>query len=432
MSASGQQVQSEDPVSAVCAWSEAGESWRLRLVLPDSLIPAAAGPGADEDVFADVNGITDRRDVRGGVMPRVTGESQEQRLLDLTVPRGFRGSLQFLPVARGLGVADRSTWLAALERAFLPLGAYGLREVTDIRGRRILELSAPDARPLVWTGEGAPEVGASASSGPTVGTSACDEQVVTLDSTPRRIWIHRPERAPASAPVLVVFDGEWFVRGGLLAGIDELMRPPSVVIAIDHAPCAEATVSTDASTSADDYAAADLRASDLVMNPRFCDDVLDLVRRIAPDAPERALVVGASYGGLAATYFALRHPRSFRGISLSPSYWQSDEQGRRIWDFVPEVGGLAETVDQSASHEGVGQGAGDGAGQGVRRGGTREQAEFCVDHGTLETTIADSVAEAVGEFAARGIDIAPTPFVGGHEVLWWRELILVRLAQILA
>jgi enterochelin esterase-like enzyme len=433
-------AQAGGPTSALFAWTDAGEAWRLRLVLPDALIPAEAELRDGEDVFADVNGITDRRDVPGGVMTRSvaasagkgtgtpTGEAtgapageriQGERSIELVVPRGFRGSLQFLPVPHALDAADRPTWLDALERAFLPTGQHGLREVVDMRTQRTFELAAPDARPLIWTGEAESGTKAPVSSGsrprPGIGSADVSEQVVELDSTARKIWTYRPERAPASAPVLVVFDGESFVHGGLLAGLDELNRPPSVVIAIDHDPIAEAAAGSAEAPGSE--TAVDLRASDLVMNPQFCDDVLELVRDTAPEASGRTLVAGASYGGLAATYFTLRHPDSFRGISLSPSYWQSDEQGRRIWDFVPDGSG--------------GTGAG-GPGESAGRGESAAHGEFCVDHGTLETTIADSVTEAVEEFAARGIDIDPRPFVGGHEHLWWRELILVRLAEILS
>lgn len=158
------------------------------------------------------------------------------------------------------------------------------------------------------------------------------------------------------------------------------------------------------------------------MNPRFCDDVLALVRQTAPEVWARTIVAGASYGGLAAAFFSLRHPEAFRGICLSPSFWESDDRGRRIWDLAPDStddgpDGLAERPESRMSEA---------------RTATAARPTFCVDHGILETVIADSVAEATGEFAARGIDFAPRPFVGGHEYLWWRELMLVRLAEALA
>ena len=420
---------------ALCTWAEGGPdgTWLLQVELPTAFIPAEAVPGDEQEIFVDLNGVTDRRNVFGGIMTRRPARGGDDDRADaagatrysieLTVPRGYRGALRFLPVPRGLQVADRPTWLDALERGFVPAGDHGLREVTDMRRTQVLEISAPDARPLIWTGGDEPASQAPRGAGDEPTSQALDEavdgrptteeHVVTLGSSPRRIWIHRPQRGPASAPVLIVFDGERFIRGGLLTGIDELVSPPSVVIAVDHAPVGEG--------GPDEDAAIGQRADDLVMNPRFCDDVLALVRRTAPDVKARTIVAGASYGGLAAAFFSLRHPEAFRGICLSPSFWESDDQGRRIWDLAPSRSDDRSdgTDGESESHESEPLGA-------------VAHPTFCVDHGTLETVIADSVAEATEEFAARGIDIVSRPFVGGHEYLWWRELMLVRLAEVLA
>ena len=408
---------------ALCTWAEGGPdgTWLLQVELPTAFIPAEAVPGDEQEIFVDLNGVTDRRNVFGGIMTRRPARGGDDDRADaagatrysieLPVPRGYRGALRFLPVPRGLQVADRPTWLDVLERGFVPAGDHDLLTVTDMRRKQVLELAAPDARPLIWTGGGRPATDCRSGAGE--GRTDVDEQVITLGSSPRRIWIHRPQRGPASAPVLIVFDGERFIRGGLLTGIDELVSPPSVVIAVDHAPVGEG--------GPDEDAAIGQRADDLVMNPRFCDDVLALVRRTAPDVKARTIVAGASYGGLAAAFFSLRHPEAFRGICLSPSFWESDDQGRRIWDLAPSRSDDRSdgTDGESESHESEPLEA-------------VAHPTFCVDHGTLETVIADSVAEATEEFAARGIDIVSRPFVGGHEYLWWRELMLVRLAEVLA
>ena len=408
---------------ALCTWAEGGPdgTWLLQVELPTAFIPAEAVPGDEQEIFVDLNGVTDRRNVFGGIMTRRPARGGDDDRADaagatrysieLPVPRGYRGALRFLPVPRGLKVADRPTWLDVLERGFVPAGDHDLLTVTDMRRKQVLELAAPDARPLIWTGGGRPATDSRSGAGE--GRTDVDEQVITLGSSPRRIWIHRPQRGPASAPVLIVFDGERFIRGGLLTGIDELVSPPSVVIAVDHAPVGEG--------GPDEDAAIGQRADDLVMNPRFCDDVLALVRRTAPDVKARTIVAGASYGGLAAAFFSLRHPEAFRGICLSPSFWESDDQGRRIWDLAPSRSDDRSdgTDGESESHESEPLEA-------------VAHPTFCVDHGTLETVIADSVAEATEEFAARGIDIVSRPFVGGHEYLWWRELMLVRLAEVLA
>ncbi|WP_423058050.1 alpha/beta hydrolase [Brevibacterium linens] len=425
----------------LCSWieGEPDENWTLRVTLPASHIPAEAAPGAEREIFVDLNGVTVRRNVPGGIMARCSdpagvvdgtdgtvetdgtdgtaGAETTMYSIDLSVPRGYRGALRFLPVRRGLEVADRPTWLDVLERGFVPTGHYGLRVVTDMRRKQVFEIAAPDARPLIWTGGDEPESEPSDEAGD--GLPSTEEQVVTLGSAPRRIWIYRPQRGPASASVLVVFDGERFIRGGLLTAIDELVSPPSVVIAVDHAPVGD--------DGPDEDAAVGQRADDLVMNPQFCDDVLALVQQTAPDVTARTIVAGASYGGLAAAFFSLRRPEAFRGICLSPSFWESDAQGRRIWGLVPSRtdSGPNGIVEESEAQK-------SGAHTSEHRVTAAPHPTFCVDHGILETAIADSVAEATEEFASRGIDIAPRPFVGGHEYLWWRELMLVRLAEVLA
>jgi enterochelin esterase-like enzyme len=105
---------------------------------------------------------------------------------------------------------------------------------------------------------------------------------------------------------------------------------------------------------------------------------------------------------LAAAYFALRHPQRFRGICLSPSFWQTDAAGRRIWDHLPD----ADSTDATAP-------------------------DLVIDYGVLEPVIADSVAEAIAEFADRGLEVEARSFVGGHEYLWWRDLLLGRLGEAL-
>ena len=40
-------------------------------------------------------------------------------------------------------------------------------------------------------------------------------------------------------------------------------------------------------------------------------------------------------------------------------------------------------------------------------------------------------AEAIAEFADRGLEVEARSFVGGHEYLWWRDLLLGRLGEAL-
>ncbi|WP_298416582.1 alpha/beta hydrolase-fold protein [Brevibacterium sp.] len=415
----------------LCTWTLDAERdlWRLGIVVAEEDIPTDRRPGDGQSLFADLNGIAGRTDVARGIMTRYEGPSGGGFAIDLDVPRGFRGGLHFMAVPAGLQSADRPTWLAALEGSFVPTRHPGLSTVRNMHGIATLAVAAPDAPPPVWAPpEAPPRIDGGRlpwTSGPEIGSDDVAERIVTLDSSPRRIWIHRPNRAVASAPVLVVFDGRGFVDGGLLAAIDEFDSPPSTVIAIDHeraeaevadagpgtaevpdgesrAPAPNAGDARTGSPRPPAPSAGNLRADDLVMNPDFGDDVLDLVASIAPDRGVRALVAGASCGGLAAAYFALRHPQRFRGICLSPSFWQTDAAGRRIWDHLPDADSTDATVP-----------------------------DLVIDYGVLEPVIADSVAETIAEFADRGLEVEARSFVGGHEYLWWRDLLLGRLGEAL-
>ena len=422
----------------LCTWTLDTERdlWRLGIVVAEEDIPTDRRPGHGQSLFADLNGIAGRTDVARWIMTRYESPNGGGFAIDLDVPHGFRGGLHFMAVPTGLQTADGPTWLAALEGSFVPSRHPGLSAVRNMRGIATLAVAAPDAPPPRWAPpEAPPRVGGdqlwSSFESPGVGSEDVDERIVTLDSSPRRVWIHRPNRAIASAPVLVVFDGRGFVDGGLLAAIDEFDSPPSAVIAIDHeraesegpdaGPCVESPRPPDPS-------AGSLRAEDLVMNPDFCDDVLDLVAAIAPDRGVRTLIAGASYGGLAAAYFALRHPQHFRGICLSPSFWQTDAAGRRIWDHVPGTGSADVDSTDTGSADTTSTGAGSAE---TGSADAAARPDLVIDYGVLEPAIADSVAEAVPEFADRGLAVEARSFVGGHEYLWWRDLLLGRLGEAL-
>ncbi|MGO2862154.1 MAG: hypothetical protein ACTIC1_13415, partial [Brevibacterium sp.] len=52
-----------------------------------------ASEPARRKLFADLNGVTDRRDVPGGIMTLAESAQRSAFVAELRVPRGFRGSL---------------------------------------------------------------------------------------------------------------------------------------------------------------------------------------------------------------------------------------------------------------------------------------------------------------------------------------------------
>jgi enterochelin esterase family protein len=139
----------------------------------------------------------------------------------------------------------------------------------------------------------------------------------------RRVWVYTPPDSPARAGgppagVLLLFDG-WLYRHLVPTPtiLDNLLAagavPPLVAVLVD----------TPQAT----------RSRDLRCEPRFADFVVEeclpWVReryRVAA-GPATTVVGGASYGGLAAGYLALRHPEVFGGMLAQSGsfYWPAGD-----------------------------------------------------------------------------------------------------------
>ncbi len=89
-----------------------------------------------------------------------------------------------------------------------------------------------------------------------------------------------------------------------------------------------------------DNPSSDTRSHELPCNPNFADflnfELVPWVRRLynVTADPRHTLVGGSSYGGLAATYAALRHPETFGNVlSQSGSYWWTPPKSSDPFDF---------------------------------------------------------------------------------------------------
>jgi enterochelin esterase family protein len=134
----------------------------------------------------------------------------------------------------------------------------------------------------------------------------------------RTITVYTPPRstpAPSEAlALLVLFDGEWWLRvAELPVALDNLhaenLIPPTAVVFVHNAT----------RTS---------RMVELPCEPRLptmlAEELLPMVRANhgLATGPERSIVGGASYGGLAAAYVAFSRPDLFGNIlSCSGSFW---------------------------------------------------------------------------------------------------------------
>jgi enterochelin esterase-like enzyme len=129
----------------------------------------------------------------------------------------------------------------------------------------------------------------------------------------REILIYRPHTAQPARWTLFLFDGQvWqgdYHTASVLDGlIARHQLPPVNIVFIDSLDHAR-------------------RSRELPPNPDFADfmayDLLPWLRQQGIHVPRnKAILAGASYGGLASSWVALRYPRLFGNvISLSGSYW---------------------------------------------------------------------------------------------------------------
>lgn len=143
-----------------------------------------------------------------------------------------------------------------------------------------------------------------------------------------------PTRSSEPRALLVILDGEWWLRvAELPLALDNLhaenLVPPTLAVFVHNA--------TDSS-----------RMLEMACEPRLptmvADELLPLVRASYDfeAAPERSIIGGASYGGLASAYVAFRRPDLFGNVlSCSGSYWwglanDSSEPFRWGCDAEPE------------------------------------------------------------------------------------------------
>lgn len=139
----------------------------------------------------------------------------------------------------------------------------------------------------------------------------------------REVLIYRPRLPQPARWTLLLFDGKTYQHEYRLANVlDALIAshrlPPINVVFID---------SLDHSR----------RAKELPPNSHFADfmahELLPWLRRQGLSlSRQKTVVAGSSYGGLAASWVALRYPRQFGNVlSLSGSYWWAPQGEEASW-----------------------------------------------------------------------------------------------------
>ncbi|HET7572039.1 MAG TPA: alpha/beta hydrolase-fold protein [Gaiellaceae bacterium] len=217
------------------------------------------------------------------------------------------------------------------------------------------------------------------------------------------VWTpHGVQGTDAPLPLVVVLDGNWWLRAArldeALAELTATGRIPPLAAAFVHNPSAAS------------------RLVEMACNPdlnrTLCDELLPSVReRVAVATnPRRVAILGASYGGLAASFAAYERPDCFgNAISLSGSYWwgRADPKSRYSLGRDHEPEWLTRRV----------------------AAGELKDVRFWLEVGTLEDG-PDVVGSGVTMLAcnrhfrtvlrAKGYDVHYSEPSGGHDFASWK------------
>ena len=228
--------------------------------------------------------------------------------VSFVVPRSTRLSYRLapdVPELPGTGMARRRAILATAQADPNNPKAYPERGVDAFQNYSVLELA--DAPPQPWV---EPRAGVPA------GTVQTKDLRSDILGNTRKVHLYRPAGWRPDGPdnhVLVLFDaGAYLGRVPTPTILDNMIAagviPPTAALLIDNPT-------------------ADSRGRELPPNPDFADflarELMPWARKQGIGAPAaRTVIGGSSYGGLASSYAALRHPEVFGNVlSQSGSYW---------------------------------------------------------------------------------------------------------------
>ena len=235
-----------------------------------------------------------------------------------------------VPNIEGTAIDQRRSILATLQRDPLNPRSWAASDdgrvaVDKYQGRSVLQL--PDAPAQPWS---------QPANAPLPGDLQRHWLLSEALGNGRDIWIYRPagwaQAAQDQRALLVLFDAHAYLRQVPTPQIVERLHAQGLI------PNTAVVLVANASS--------ELRNTELPPNPVFADFMgLQLMPWLAAqglDVPAaRTVIAGSSYGGLASSYMALRHPERFGNVlSLSGSYWwaPSDEAPNamaRWWAAAP-------------------------------------------------------------------------------------------------
>ncbi|MGB5912285.1 MAG: alpha/beta hydrolase-fold protein [Promethearchaeia archaeon] len=268
------------------------------------------------------------------------------------------------------------------------------------------EIDSPDALPQPWYGERTNITHGKLEEFTSYSKIFKEERQILAYTPPNYSKNHSPYH------FLLLFDGILFEELAKISStLDNLIAdykiPPVVAILVENFLAVSLT----------------RRARELPPNPKFVDYI---VKELLPwvyknfhitKNPTQSVVAGASYGGIASTFIAFKHPEIFGNVlSMSGSYFWSP--GAEIWlqtikDF--------ENIEQWWSKEDEKEGE-----WLTRQFAQREilPLKFYLDVGVLEETDPSHLFISNRHFRtvlqAKGYPFHYVEFLGGHDFVCWR------------
>ncbi len=202
-------------------------------------------------------------------------------------------------------------------------------------------------------------------------------------------------------PVLVLFDEDFYIyRAGIKTIMDNMIAarviPPMIVVLIANPSAAS-------------------RAAELTCNPDFTEglakEFMPWVRDNYPitDDPDKTLIGGASYGGLAGAYAALKYPAVFgKVLSQSGSFWWSPTRNIHTPELYNEFSESEWLIKEYVKSP-------------------KKPIEFYLDAGIFEISltndgggILDTNRHMRDVLQAKGYKVTHKEFIGGHDFFSWR------------
>lgn len=219
----------------------------------------------------------------------------------------------------------------------------------------------------------------------------------------RPVSVYVPPAAGKAPGVLLIFDREtYLVAGELPAMLDALIAegriPPTIAVLVSPVD-------------------GERRSRDLPPNPAFqrfiADELMPFVRarHAVARAPERNVVAGSSFGGLAAMFTGLSHPELFGNVvSQSGSFW-----------WHPACCGKEE--DETDEDRPLNAGPDADMGWLIEQYALRPKAPLNIfmNVGRWEGSlmlIPNRMMHHV--LRAKGYDVAYREYTGGHDIVQWR------------